>query len=451
MINKKLSSTSDLWWEKYQKDILHTGLDTECGTVVGLSEGLLEYKSINGKLIPVRTNKEGTLPKEAYEACASKYCNYPELNKFVFGEMPRNWLCGVTKSAFIGHASNEQIRRTGASGGILSAVLIHLLNTNKISGVICLKMDEHKPWKAVPHIAKTKEQIIASAGSVYSATPTNTILKSLKNEEGHLAYIGLPDQVAAIRKLQKMEHPTVKNIKYVFGPYTGTQMSFEAIKSFLRSHNIKNEEDISSLKYRAGEWPGHLEIQLKDGKTLKAEKFHYNYLIPFFITSSSLQVPDFTNELTDLSVGDAWSPALEKQRGGYSVILARKPETKNLLLNMQKQDLLTLKQISIEEALNMHGHMLDFKKRGSFIRNSWKKVSPEYGYRPVGITKGRITIEWCLWAFFFIGKQRFSRWIIEHLPISIIGPAFNTLRKGWKYISKPTKRKGLRNQEFTVL
>ncbi len=444
------TGTHDIWYEKLQADILSASLDTGCGTSVGVSNGTLRYEEKNGELTIVRTDKPDPVPQASYDASPARFCDYPSLNQAIFGKLPGNWLCGVVDQSYVGHASEESVRRKGASGGVITAMLLHLLETKRITGAVCLRVGKEKPWQASPVIARTKEEILACAGSVYSATPTNIILGELEHETGPLAYIGLPDQVAAIRKLQRMNHPSVRAIKYVFGPYTGTQMSFEAIRSFLCSHGVTSEVEIVDLKYRAGEWPGHLQITLKNGRVLKAEKFHYNYLIPFFITSASLQIPDFTNELTDISVGDAWSPKYEERRGGYSVILARSDQGKKLLEEMRSQRLLTLENVSLDEALDMHGHMLDFKKRGSFIRNSWKKIRPDFGYRPAHFPTSRIAVEWCLRCIFGICKTSAARWTVEHLPLSIVGPVFNVLRKTWKSASKPTKRKGLREMEFLI-
>ncbi len=74
-------------------------------------------------------------------------------------------------------------------------------------------------------------------------------------------------------------------------------------------------DGITSLKWRAGEWPGYLEIKTESGRLIRSNKFYYNYLIPFFITRNSLQNMDFANEFCDLSVGDAWSPRFEKAGG----------------------------------------------------------------------------------------------------------------------------------------
>lgn len=441
---------ADYWWEKLRTEIVEPGLETQCGTPVGLSNGTLTYAEHHGNLLLTRTNKPDPVPQAAYEGCAARDCPYPLLNRTIFGRVPANWLSGVVEHAYTGYASDEVIRRNGASGGILTATLIHLLETGRITGAVCLQMGKRVPWRAEPVIARTREEILSCAQSVYSVTPVNTILSDLENEEGPLAYVGLPDQVAAIRKLQHMQHPSVHSIRYVLGPYVGTQMNFEAIRSFLRSHGVHAQEDIVHLRYRAGEWPGHLEIKVKDGRTLRMEKFYYNYLIPFYVARSSLQLVDFTNELTDLSVGDAWSPRFEARRGGYSVVLARTPRAVELLEEMQQRSLLTLEEIRIEDALDMHGHMLDFKKRGSFIRNEWKERRPAYGYAPARIPASRRLVEWVLWALFTIGGTRMARRGVELLPLTLVGPVFNRMRLAWKAASRPTKRKGLKTMTFIV-
>jgi len=440
----------DIWWHKLKTEIVDTELETQCGTSIGLSEGTLRYEGRGRSLILTRTEKKEPVPRAAYEASPARYCNYPALNIFVFGKLPENWLLGVTEKSYIGHATDEIIRRRSASGGVTTALLMHLLETKRIAGAVCLCMGKTKPWQAEPVVARTREEIIACAGSVYSQTPTNMILEKLTEEIGPLAYVGLPDQVAAIRKLQMMKHPSVRNIAYVVGPYMGTQMGFEAIRSFLRSHGVRSEEEITSLKYRAGEWPGHLEISLRDGRTLRAAKFHYNYLIPFFITRGSLQLVDFTNELTDISVGDAWSPKYEQAGGGHSVILARSEKGLAILLEMQEKGLLDLREIPLDEALDMHGHMLDFKKRGSFIRQRWMKTRPEYGYEPVHIPMSRVAVEQVLRCIFWLGRLASVQWAVERMPIGIVGPIFNVFRKTWKNLSKPTKRKGLRDMKMRV-
>ena len=117
------------------------------------------------------------------------------------------------------------------------------------------------------------------------------------------------------------------HIKYLVGIYTGTNMYPGAIDFYLKGNGIKNSSEIRKINWRFGEWPGKLRILTKNNKILSLEKFYYNYLIPFLF-QNSLITPDFTAELSDISVGDAWSPNLENKGHGYSVIVT---EQKNLI------------------------------------------------------------------------------------------------------------------------
>ena len=53
-----------------------------------------------------------------------------------------------------------------------------------------------------------------------------------------------------------------------------------------------------------------IKIILKNSKILTLKKFYYNYLIPF-LSQKLLITPISLAKLSDISIGDAWSPKLE--------------------------------------------------------------------------------------------------------------------------------------------
>ena len=85
----------------------------------------------------------------------------------------------------------------------------------------------------------------------------------------------------------------------------------------MRSKGVSDDDAVTSLRWRAGEWPGYLQIQTASGREIRSKKVYYNFLIPFYITQASLQSMDFANEFADVSVGDAWSPRFESQGAGF--------------------------------------------------------------------------------------------------------------------------------------
>ncbi len=437
------------------KEVIQSGLCTHCGTCVGLSNNALIMKSTeSGPLPEINELTPLKLSQTCYDACPGKGLNYPGLNEYVFAKHPDNWLMGCYRSLNIGYSNDAKIRKGAASGGVITQTLVYLLEQGLIDGAVLVQQGIPKPWQATPVIAQSIEDIIKCSQSVYAPVPVNSIFGQMDTFKGVLAYVGLPDQVASLRFLQSVGHAGALKVDYILGPYVGMNMYFDSIKSFLRSNGIQDLDDIAELRYREGEWPGYLQIVTHSGKIIKAEKFYYNYLLPFYVTRSTLLSVDFTNELTDISVGDAWSPKFEQLRQGFSVVVARSSKGENLLNEMHSEGCISLDVISLDEALSMHGHMLDFKKRGAFIRMAWWKASgkrtPEYGYRPSSIPLSRKAVEVIIAIIFALCGTRLARKVIEFIPIEIMGPIFNLLRKVWKNASKTTKRKGLQEQSYEI-
>jgi len=445
------------YWERFQSEVIKPGNCTHCGACVGLHPDLLKFQETDRGPLPqlacALTPEIDQGLALAWAVCPGRGVPYPDLFA-ALDYKPENWLVGAYRRVFTGFATETAIRQRGASGGVISRVLIHLLESGQVEGAVVLRQGLKHPETATPTIATNREQVLAAAQSVYAVTPVLTVLPEIAAFPGRLAFVGLPEQVAALRMLQVAGHPAAQKVEFVLGPYTGTNMYAGAVRAFLRARGVSEQMPIRSLQWRAGEWPGYLRIETADGQVFKAEKFYYNYLIPFYISRNCQITPDFSNELTDLSVGDAWSPKFERARGGHSVILVRSPKAQQVIEQMTQAGELALEEIPINQALAMHGHMLDFKKRGTFIRLEAQQQRgqpvPTFGYRPASITAARRAVEGVISGSFAIGRQPWARWLIAKLPLEIVGPVFNTLRKTWKGLSKPTKRKGLGEAQFVI-
>ena len=367
--------TNPTVYDRLQTDIIRPGLCTGCGTCVALSNGQLTMRETVDGPQPQAVTRNPDLPQAAYDACPGKGLPYPALNAFVFGRQPENWLLGCYKSLYIGYAADEDIRRNGASGGVITRTLAWLLEQGEIDAAVVAKLGGPRPYDVSGALVTTPDEVYAAAQSIYRPVPVNTALALLDDFDGRVAYVGLPDQVASLRQMQRLNVPVAQKITLVLGPYTGTNMTFEAVRSYLRTQGVTDDSQIADLRYREGEWPGNLYIRLTDGREFRVAKFYYNYLIPFYITRTTLFSVDFANELTDISVGDAWNPKYEDAGQGFSVVVARTERGDDVLNRMAADGTLELDPTTEPDALAMHGHMIDFKKRGSFIRMTWRRMA----------------------------------------------------------------------------
>ena len=436
--------------EKIQ-DVVRGGLCNRCGTCVGLSGGRISFSDRTGKYLPeVKDDPEGRLSRELLRYCSGKGFDFPVQTERIYGsDTPHNIFTGSYKNIYIGHSGDEVVRRNSASGGILSAILIWLLEKNHIDGAVVLAMSKEEPWLTKPVIACSKEEILEAAQSKYIISSVNEILPEIEAFNGKLAYVGLPGQVQSIRLLQQDKHPSVKNIEYIFGPFYGNTLHFSSVKSFLRSYGEKDYRKIRKLYFRYGEWPGNMRVELEGGRTIELPKFHANYLIPFHIMKNSLLCTDLSNEFTDISGGDAWAPVYEERGKGFSMVLSRSDKGQVILDKMLEEGLIQLDSIDETEAIAMHSHGYDLKKRGTFIRIKYRRWmgmrNPDYGYVIKGFSFKRYLMELFIDSLFMILGTRFSRFIIERIPPRTVGKVFERSRNVWKKSTKKIKREHLNN------
>lgn len=394
---------------------------------------------------------EGTLDRSV---CPGVGIDYPRLYEAHYGRQPDSWLTGVVQKVRTGHAADPAVRLAGASGGVITRVLQFLLETGRIDGAVLARQGIPSPMEASAVIAKTPQEVLDCAGSVYIQVPMIPALARFEPGKRY-AFVGTPEQTAVLRELQRRGDERAKQVAYVLGPYTGTALSPRALEYYLRSNKVSKDDPVTSVKWRAGKWPGYLEICTKSGVVLRSPKVYYNFLIPFFVTDTSLLSRDFCNEFADLAVGDAWSPKFENAgEGGVSVVVTRTPEMETIVAEMAAKGLLELEDADPAKAGDMHGHMLDFKKRGGYLRGRmlrfFGRPAPNYGYRPARIAFPRRAVELVISTVFFLCRSAPARWIVCHIPERVLGPFFNWMRLRWKALSRPTKRKGLAQYDVIV-
>lgn len=149
--------------------------------------------------------------------------DYPQLYHNHFGTLPSDWRVGHVNKLWTGYASDPGVRRTGASGGVTSAVLIYLLATKRIDSAILAKQATPTPAQASWCIARTREEVLACAQSVSVPLSMLDSIRHLVPGERY-AMTCVPEQSAALRVLQHGGDERARQIEFVLGPYTGTAL-----------------------------------------------------------------------------------------------------------------------------------------------------------------------------------------------------------------------------------
>lgn len=109
---------------------------------------------------------------------------------------------------------SEKWHENAQDGGVVTSILIHLLENDKIDGALIATESDEDPWKAEPFIATTPEECIENAGSFYNQTMAlknldvgelNEKFPEKDSAELSLALVGTPCEIEGLQAVQDFE------------------------------------------------------------------------------------------------------------------------------------------------------------------------------------------------------------------------------------------------------
>ncbi|TEB09194.1 Coenzyme F420 hydrogenase/dehydrogenase, beta subunit C-terminal domain [Pelotomaculum propionicicum] len=299
-----------------QSTVINRGLCTACGTCAGLCPaGAIGWADDDGEPLPVLAgacNDCGICGS----VCPGAEVNLPVLERFVFGREREDKVpdLGLYQEACASWASVQAVRRLGAGGGMVTALLIFALEQGIIDCALVAGFQPDKPYRTGARLAASMEEILAAAQSKYACVTVNSLLgQALEKGFRRVAVVGLPCHVHGLRKMQLLG-PAVfpaESLALTVGLFCASQFYFEGTRHLLvEQMHVPYIEEVIRLSYRGGDWPGHLVADLKDGRqlTLDRHQYMYHHLMPAFKRDRCEMCVDWSSELADLSVGDYWDP-----------------------------------------------------------------------------------------------------------------------------------------------
>lgn len=286
-----------------------------------------------------------------FNAISTKVCSFPGIN--------HNKFLGSFISTYKGYAKDSIIRRGASSGGIVSSLLIFALEQRIIDGALVVDVNRKDPLELEAVIVKSRDQILSAAQSKYLPVPFDKALREIMKNKGRFAVVGLPCHIQGIRKIE-LQYPRLrKKIKLRFGLFC---LSHAPLATLYLLKELKiSLKDVRKIKYRDGKWPGQVVVELLDGNVKSVEFGYFGSLFSFFSPMHCRLCIDHTNELADISVGDAWLPELIGSEG-WSIIISRTDEGEELLRKAEDQSVIKISNIKKDQVIESQKFALLYKK-----------------------------------------------------------------------------------------
>jgi len=322
-------------------------------------------------------------------------------------------MVGPYYKIYIAHASDGKIRWSGASGGVITVLILNMLKAGLIDGALVSRMK--KPSVVDAHIVRNVKEILESQGSIYFPTYAARQIENIRANGGSHAVIGLPCHIAAFKRSEKLFPSLAEKIFIYLGLFCYHVNEFWYLDYFIRKTVKMKPEEVLEVSPRRNGWPGSIQI-----RSAGEEK-----RIPFFSFWGSLQLlyltspmgclfcSDHTNLMADLSFGDAWFPSIMKKDSvGSSLVIARTKKGSSLLRDAEDDGSIILQEITIKDLLESQRSIFYKKKFVSAARaliQRQMKFSPKKCVELLPLMHTSIT------------RNRIIRNLIYALPKNVLG------------------------------
>ncbi|HEU4537449.1 MAG TPA: Coenzyme F420 hydrogenase/dehydrogenase, beta subunit C-terminal domain, partial [Polyangiaceae bacterium] len=219
------------------------------------------------------------------------------------------WL-GISRELVRARSLDREIYELSSSGGCSTTVLLAAQRYLHVDYLVVAGRDPDRRWIAAPMACRSREELLGSTQSTYQLFAHLRVLKELRecDPRATLALAGLPCQVQALRKLQRMDGPVAEyarnNIKFVLEIACSSNTLRAGTERLITDELDLRLDDVEDVKFRDGDYPGDFVVHLKDKTKRRVELWKAVEHFKKHKTHRCLSCGDWMSGLADVSVCD---------------------------------------------------------------------------------------------------------------------------------------------------
>lgn len=434
--------------EKVKPNISYTLSHSLC-TGCGICEGACPSHAIrmvvkNGRFVPqvlASLCKNNMGCHHCYDACAGWGINLMQIVKdnLTFVETKHDDYVGNYISCFTGHSTDEDIRYHSASGGMVSQMLIWLLEKGYIQGAVVTKFDSDNELLVKSFVATSKEEILAAKSSKYSPVTLNTAIREVKKREGKFVIVGVPCHIQGFRKYEQLDKRFKEKILGYFGIYCSCGRTFYLTEYVFRERDI-DKSRLTYFAYRdegclgsmvARQRPTDIRIAhsnfdtcLCNEEEVYKDRYqnYYHPLRTFFVPQRCHFCIDHYAELADVSFGDIHVAPYTEDKIGINSWVIRNEKFRELFEEAKRDRVIIMDDLDVKVLKASQKVAFHKKKRSA----TYFKLHRLFGHK---VPEYDVTLQdnhpfKSIISYFnqmaqgFIGRRRYFWWIIKPLKMT---------------------------------
>ena len=231
---------------------------------------------------------------------------------------------GAYRSMARAWAGHPDVRHEGATGGVLTALGMHALDTGRVDFVYHVGADPERPMRSRWVISETPASVQANTSSRYGPTAPLAGMAAALDRGQSFAIIAKPCDLGAVHALSRAD-PRVDELCIVrLALVCGGQSRLSKSQAVLEEFGV-DEDEVALFRYRGHGNPGPTVVETRAG-----ERFTKTYL-ELWENESGWEVetrckfcPDALGEAADVASADIWpGGAPTGEDAGFNGIIVR--------------------------------------------------------------------------------------------------------------------------------
>lgn len=277
--------------------------------------------------------------------------NEERIQKYI-GEHYSSWLL---------YSQIEDIRKNAASGGVITTLLLYLLEKGEIDGALVMTSNVvANQVRTQYEIVTTKADLMRSQGSKYiNSNYSRDAVPLIRSFQGRLGVVLLPCNSWVVDTLIKTDSLIAEKIALRITLFCGHVSDPGLTRLTIQKHKPAGLS-LVDFRYREGYWRGKTRFDFEDGSSIyKPFSVFSDYQnLYYYSARKCLNCHDHTGYASDIAIGDVWLQEMKNHPIKHNAVIVRNAKAHAWLTRALAEDYLTGESVPIEKIADAQSRSL---------------------------------------------------------------------------------------------
>lgn len=267
-----------------------------------------------------------------------------------------------THECHLVHSTDPRIRHDGASGGVVTGAIWHLMDRGLADGGIVARCQGEDALVARSFVARNLQDLLSAQGSKYAPVSSCASLREVLGDGRRYVMVGTPCMLEGTAKLEEAFPALRSQLVLKIGFVCAGMASRQSTRNYIEGDGHVDLRDVRRILYRGHGWPGRFRVFGEGGQVLMDRPLIGGSLEHVVGKDHYLRCwncMDHWSRFADIVVSDPWTEEMVKHETiGWTAVMARTERGRAVIASALAEGHISGRRIGLAEMLGYNKHLL---------------------------------------------------------------------------------------------